>query len=35
MSTLGEMAHRMGYRAKLVLEPLDEGPRYETELPHS
>lgn len=38
-STLGEMAHRMGYRARVILEPLDPGdtarPRFETELPHT
>lgn len=26
MSTVGSVAFRMGYRAKLVLEPLDDGP---------
>lgn len=34
MSTVAETARRMGYRAKLVLEPLEGGPRYEAELPH-
>ncbi|MBB5234477.1 hypothetical protein [Deinococcus budaensis] len=35
MSTVGDTAHRMGYRAKLLLEPLDGGPAYVAELPHS
>jgi hypothetical protein len=37
-STLGEMAHRMGYRVRVILEPLDPEdparPRFETVLPH-